>query len=93
MVGRDITSEVLPNAEIKIFLTASLEVRTKRRSDQSKEKTTQPQIEKSLKERDEKDKNRSISPLRKTSDSWELDTSYLTIEESVKKILEMIKKI
>lgn len=90
MVGRDITSEVLPNAEIKIFLTASLELRAKRRHEQYQEKISKFEVEEELKKRDERDMKRTISPLKKTTDSYELDTTYLSPKEVVKKILGYI---
>jgi cytidylate kinase len=60
---------VLPQAEIKIFLTASWETRVKRRHQQYQGKISRERIEKDLLARDEKDQNRTISPLRKTADS------------------------
>lgn len=69
MVGRDITSEVLPTARIKIFLTASLEERAKRRNNQYGKKIILDEVKKELQTRDERDKNRKISPLIKTADS------------------------
>ena len=87
MVGRDITSEVLPEAEVKIFLTASLEERARRRNNQYREDLSAKETKNQLQERDERDKSRKISPLKKTADSWELDTTFLSPEECVKKIL------
>ena len=69
MVGRDITSEVLPTAQIKIFLTASLEERVRRRNNQYEKKVSPNEVKKELQARDERDKNRKISPLIKTADS------------------------
>ncbi|CAI2194091.1 5482_t:CDS:2 [Funneliformis geosporum] len=92
VVGRDITSEVLPEAKIKVFLTASLEERTKRRNTQYKEKLSSEEVRKELQERDERDKERKISPLIKTPDSWELDTTHLSPLESVEKIVQQIEK-
>ena len=90
VVGRDITSEVLPTARIKIFLTASLEERAKRRNNQYGKKIILDEVKKELQTRDERDKNRKISPLIKTADSWELDTTSLSLAESVEKILQYI---
>jgi len=75
-VGRDITSEVLPDAKIKIFLTASLESRAKRRYEQYQGETSQYEVAEELRKRDERDTKRTISPLKKTADSYELDTTY-----------------
>ncbi|KLL01580.1 MAG: cytidylate kinase [Mycoplasmataceae bacterium RC_NB112A] len=91
VVGRDITSQVLPHAEIKIFLTASLEIRTQRRYQQVIQKNTLNEIATELVQRDQRDQNRSLAPLQKTADSLELDTTHISPEESVKKILSYIK--
>ena len=93
VVGRDITSEVLPDAKLKIFLTASLEERAKRRSNQYKEKLNSEEVKKELQERDKRDRKRKISPLTKTVDSWELDTTHLSPAASVEKIIQQKKKI
>ena len=69
MVGRDITSEVLPTAQIKIFLTASLEERVRRRNNQYEKKLILEKVKRELEERDQRDTNRQISPLIKTADS------------------------
>jgi len=69
VVGRDITSEVLPTAQIKIFLTASLEERARRRNNQYKKKVNPAEVKRELEERDQRDTNRQISPLIKTADS------------------------
>ena len=69
VVGRDITSEVLPTAKIKIFLTASLEERAQRRNNQYEKNINLAEVKKELQARDERDKNRKISPLLKTADS------------------------
>lgn len=87
VVGRDITSAVLPQAEIKVFLTASLSERARRRNNEYGIKLSSEEAKKELQERDERDKGRKISPLVKTADSWELDTTHLSLEESVEKIL------
>jgi len=91
-VGRDITSEVLPQAEIKIFLTASLEIRVKRRYQEQQGKIDLPTIREELLARDKRDKNRSVSPLKKTADSWEIDNTDLSSEENVEKIYQLILK-
>ena len=69
VVGRDITSVVLPSAEIKIFLTASLAERAKRRQRQYSKNTEPTQVVQELQARDERDQNRTNSPLKKTADS------------------------
>ena len=92
VVGRDITSEVLPDAKLKIFLTASLEERAKRRNNQYKVRSSFEEAKEKLQARDERDKNRKISPLIKTVDSWELDTTHLSSTESVEKIIQQIER-
>ncbi len=95
MDGRDIGSVVLPNANLKIFLTASAQERANRRVKELKESGTEcnyDEILKSIIERDYKDSHREISPLVKADDAIELDTTVLTIDEVVSKILSMIEE-
>ncbi|MCL5408999.1 MAG: (d)CMP kinase [Candidatus Omnitrophica bacterium] len=92
MEGRDIGSIVFPDAEIKIYLDADIEERAKRRYKQLKENGHQVDIEtvkKSLIERDEKDKNRTISPLKKLSESIYIDTTKMTIAQEVQQIVNI----
>ncbi len=96
MEGRDITTVVYPNAEVKIFLTAGIDERAVRRAKEFLEKGTEVPIEKvkeNLKSRDFIDSNREASPLTKTPDSIEIDTSNTTIDEQVELILEEVKKV
>lgn len=84
MDGRDIGTTVFPNAELKIFVTASAEIRAERRFKELQEKGEKADFKSILdnvKERDHIDMTREISPLRKADDAIELDNSYLTIEE------------
>jgi len=90
VVGRDITSEVLPRAEIKIFLTASLELRTQRKYREGKGKVALEALKQELSERDERDKNRPLSPLKKTADCYEIDTTDLSLDEVLEKIKLML---
>ena len=86
MDGRDIGTVVFPDAELKIFLTASPEVRAKRRYDEMVAKGENPRFEdvlENLKERDLRDTTRSESPLYKADDAIEFDNSDSTIEEQV----------
>lgn len=95
MDGRDIGTTVLPNADVKIFLIASVESRAKRRYLDFEEKGIHQDlkdIEHDIKERDYKDSHRKISPLKKADDAIELDTTNLSIEEVVKAITELIEK-
>lgn len=93
MDGRDIGTHVLPNAKPKIFLTASSKVRAKRRYDELTargEVCDLDTIEKDIIERDERDKNREISPLRQAEDAILVDTSDMTIEQVKEKIISLI---
>ena len=84
MDGRDTGSAVFPDAELKIFVTASAEIRAQRRYDELKAKGEDASFEEILtnvKERDYIDQNREVSPLRKADDALLLDNSNLTIEE------------
>ena len=93
MDGRDIGTVVLPDAQVKIFLTASVEVRAKRRYLEDLEKglpADLEQIKAQIIERDERDMNRPVAPLKKAEDAVLVDTSDLTIDEVVEKILGII---
>ena len=86
MDGRDIGTVVLPKAEVKIYLTASAEVRAMRRYKELQEKGHKDSYAKVLtemKQRDEQDMNRPIAPLRQAKDAVKLDTSEMTLEESL----------
>ncbi len=85
MDGRDIGTSILPDADVKIFLTAKLEVRARRRFEEMKRQGFDVELEKVLLEleaRDQADKQRKASPLRMAEDAVALDTSLLTIEEA-----------
>ncbi len=95
MDGRDIGTVVLPHADLKIFLTANVEERAKRRLKENIKKGKETEIEKVIKDiatRDEKDSTRKESPLRMADDAIILDTTHLTIEEVVNKIIDMTDK-
>ena len=86
MDGRDIGTVILPDADVKIFLTASAEARAQRRVDQLKENgkdVSYDEILASIKERDERDSGRDVAPLKAAPDAVLLDTSNLTLEESI----------
>ena len=94
MDGRDIGTVVLPNADVKVYLTASVEVRAQRRYKELIEKgqaADLEQIKKDIEERDYRDMNREIAPLRQAEDAVLVDSSYMTIEENVQAILDLIK--
>ena len=95
MDGRDIGTVVLPDAEVKIFLTASPEIRAKRRYDELIEKGQDVKYEDVLAdviERDYNDSHREIAPLKPADDSTLADTSGLTLEESIDLIINIIKE-
>ena len=95
MDGRDIGTTVFPEAELKVFVTASAEVRAQRRYDELKEKGMPADfndILKNVQERDYIDSHREISPLRKAPDAIELDNSHMTIAEQSAWLMELIKQ-
>ena len=92
MDGRDIGTVVLPNANVKVYLTASSRVRAVRRYEELKAKGEQCDlevIEKDIIERDYRDMNRDISPLKQAEDAVLLDSSDMTIEEVADAVIEM----
>jgi cytidylate kinase len=94
MDGRDIGTVVLPNADVKVFLTASVECRAKRRFDELKAKGANPnfdQIAKDIEERDYRDSHREISPLKQADDAVLVDSSDMTIDEVVAAIIDLCK--
>ncbi len=93
MDGRDIGTVVLPDAQVKIFLTASPEIRAKRRYDELIEKGQQVDFKDVLDDlikRDYNDSHREVAPLRPADDGVIVDTSELTLEESINKVIEVI---
>ena len=92
MDGRDIGTVVLPNALAKVFLTASVEVRAKRRTAELREKGIEAnfeEVKRDIAARDEQDKNRAVAPLRQAEDALLLDSSALTIAEVEQRILAL----
>ena len=95
MDGRDIGTTVFPEAELKVFVTASAEVRAQRRYDELKEKGMPADfndILKNVQERDYIDSHREVSPLRKAPDAIELDNSHMTITEQSAWLMELVKQ-
>ncbi|MCI5739611.1 MAG: (d)CMP kinase [Ruminococcus sp.] len=95
MDGRDIGTVVLPQAEVKIFLTASPETRAMRRFKELQEKgapDTYEAVLADLKQRDYNDSHRAVAPLKPAEDSVLVDTSALTLPQSVEKVIEVIKE-
>ena len=95
MDGRDIGTVVLPYADVKIFLTASPEVRAERRFHElteKGEKTTFEKVLSEMKQRDRQDSTRAIAPLKCAPDAVKLDTSDYTIAESIEAILKIVRR-
>lgn len=96
MDGRDIGTCVFPNAELKIFVTASAEIRAQRRYDEltaKGEKVNFEEILHNVQERDRIDMTRAVSPLRKADDALELDNSNLTPEQQKEWLLEQYNRV
>lgn len=96
MDGRDIGTVVFPHAELKVFVTASAEVRAQRRYDELQLKgmpARYDDILKNVQERDYIDSHREVSPLRKAEDAIELDNSNLTIDEQQQWLLQQVDKV
>ncbi len=94
--GRDTTTIVFPDADIKVYLTASLEMRAERRFKEYRETKSDISIEEvkeNIMQRDRIDSQREISPLKKADDAYEIDSTNLRIEEEVEKILERVNKL
>ena len=93
--GRDIGSVVFPKADFKFFLTADLDIRAKRRKSELKKigaEVTIDEIRASIKKRDLIDSSRKLSPLKRPKDAIEIDSTNLTIDEQIDKIMNIIKK-
>jgi len=95
MDGRDIGTHVLPDADVKIFLTASIEDRARRRYEELKQKgmlkQTFEELKKEMEYRDKNDSTRAHAPLKKADDAVLLDTTGFTVEESAQTILNIIR--
>ena len=94
MDGRDIGTVVLPNADLKVFLTASAEERANRRFKEMTDKSvTYEQVLEDIKQRDYNDMNRDIAPLKQADDAVLLDTTGMTIEEVKATLKSMIAEV
>ena len=96
MDGRDIGTTVFPDAELKIFVTASPEIRAQRRYDELKakgEEASFDEILENVKQRDYIDQNRDVSPLRKASDALLLDNSHLSISQQKEWLAEQFERV
>ena len=92
--GRDMGTVVFPEAEVKIYLDASLYIRSKRRLKELEKRDIHlplNQVERDLSNRDHLDREREVSPLRRAGDAISIDTTNLTIEEEIEKVLEIVK--
>jgi CMP/dCMP kinase len=95
MDGRDIGTFVLPNAEVKVFLIASVEERATRRHTENLAKgypSDLQQLKEEIAERDKLDSEREIAPLRKADDAFEIDTTSLNIDQVVETIMKLAKE-
>ena len=95
MEGRDIGTNVFPNAQVKIYLTASAHVKAKRRYEQNKEKGINipfEEIYNNVVFRDNNDKNSNVAPLKKAADAFELDTTNYTLDEVENIVVNKIKE-
>ena len=93
--GRDIGSVVFPKADFKFFLTADIDIRSMRRKNELKkigEDLSIDEIKSSIQERDLIDSSRDLSPLKRSEGSIEIDSTDLTIDEQIEKIIKIIKK-
>ncbi|MCF8242510.1 MAG: (d)CMP kinase [Melioribacteraceae bacterium] len=93
--GRDVTTVVFPDADVKIYLTASLDVRAERRYKENLEKgfnSTLDEVKENLEKRDYTDSHREVSPLKKADDAIEFDTTNLNIKEELKKLTEIVRE-
>ncbi|EIU0284753.1 (d)CMP kinase [Staphylococcus pseudintermedius] len=96
MDGRDIGTTVLPDAEVKVYMVASVEERAERRYKDNQERGIESSIEqlkKGIAERDAYDMNREISPLKKAEDAIEIDTTGLSIEQVTDQILSLVNAV
>ena len=95
MDGRDIGTCVLPDAQVKIYLTASSEVRAKRSYDELAAKGQECDLEKikaDIEDRDDRDMHREHSPLRQAADAVLVDSSDMTVDEVINRILELCRR-
>lgn len=94
--GRDTTTVVFPEADLKIYLTAEVSERAKRRYLEFLEKGVQvklEEVEKSIKNRDRIDSNRDVSPLKKAEDAIEVDTTNLTVQQEIERIIKRVEEL
>ncbi|MCE2527906.1 MAG: (d)CMP kinase, partial [Actinomycetia bacterium] len=90
--GRDIRSVVFPDAEVKVYLTAASDERTRRRAAEMTEDTEPEEVGESLARRDQKDIARAASPLQRMPDAIEINTTALNPEEATSEVLKMVHR-
>ncbi|RMD48872.1 MAG: (d)CMP kinase [Ignavibacteria bacterium] len=93
--GRDITTVVFPEADVKIYMTASVEERAERRYKEHLERgdeITLDEVLENLKKRDEIDSGREVSPLRKAEDAVELDTTDITVDQELQRMVDLVNE-
>ena len=93
--GRDIGSVIFPDADVKVFLTASVEARAERRTNQLKQKGISAilvDVVKELRIRDERDSSRQVAPLKRLDDAYLLDTTAISADEAVRQVLELVER-
>ena len=94
--GRDITTVVFPNADIKIYMNADIDVRAERRFKELSEQNveiTLTEVKNNLTQRDLIDSGREVSPLKKADDAFELDTTSISVDSELEKILSLVEQI
>jgi len=94
--GRDTTTVVFPEADIKIYLTASIEARAKRRFKEfleKKQNVTFEEVLENIKKRDSIDSGRNVSPLKKADDAIEIDTTCITVEQEKTEVLALVANL
>jgi cytidylate kinase len=92
MEGRDIGTVVFPNADVKVFLTASLDERSRRRlAESNTAELTPEQVAKEIADRDHRDSSRAVAPLRPADDAVHIDTTGLTLHEVVQRVVELVR--
>ncbi len=90
--GRDMTTVVFPDAEVKIYLDATIEARAERRYQQGTSELSLDEIREKIAQRDEIDRNKQVGALQQSPDAWYLDSSHLTIPQVCAKVLEQIQR-
>lgn len=93
--GRDIGTVVFPDAEVKVFLTASAEERARRRCEELREEGEAADFDavlEEIRERDRRDRNREVAPLKSAADAVEIDTTDQSIDEVVERLLEIVER-